>query len=211
MKAPFLLATVSLIAVVAPTAADAALYTLNETASFSHVTGSNNFGAAASGSNWAAGSTSLTHGTFSWGVLATDGSANTATFSGSSFSSADWGGTGTYTSTTIDVSGLTEVDIKFAGSSVFNSTPTEFFNFFYQIDGGSLVSFGSLTASPGGSVSGTQNVPLSSNSSLVVGFSYNHNGSSDNAIVSQLEVVPEPTAALLGSLGLLGLLRRRRP
>lgn len=202
--------TAALLAAFPASSAHAALYSLSESASFSHTSNSNNFGAAASGSNWAAGSTPLANGAFSWGTLATDTTANTATFGAGGFTASDWGGDGTYTSVTIDVSGLEGVNIAYAGSSTFNSVPTEYFHFFYQVDGGGLQTFGSLIAS--GTVTGTQSVLLSGNTSLVVGFRFNHNGASDNATVTELSVtaIPEPAAAMLGSLGLLALLRRRR-
>ncbi len=210
MKRLIPLPAIAVIATVFAPSATAALFTLSENASFTHTTSSNDFGASASGSNWASGSTNLTNGTFSWGTLATDTTANTATFGVGGFTASDWGGDGTYTSVTIDVSGLDGVNISYEGSSVFNSSPTEFFDFFYQIDGGAPQAFGTLAVS--GSVSGTQEVLLSGNNSLVVGFRFNHNGASDNAEVTELTVtaIPEPSAALLGSFGLLALLRRRR-
>lgn len=143
-------------------------------------------------------------GSFSWGNLATDTTPNTATFSGTSFTAGDWGGQGTFTSTTIDVSLSTSATITATGSSTFNSPPTEFFNFFYSLDGGASITF----------ASGPEIVDVSAADELLVGFDFNHNGSSDNVNVSALsvdaDVIPEPSSVILGGVGLLALLRRRR-
>lgn len=145
-----------------------------------------------------------TTGTFAFDSLSTDGSANTATFSGTGFQANDWGGNGTFSSIGIDVSEFASVTISGAGTSVFNTPPAEFFNFFYTLDGGTPINF-----APGDEV-----VDTSGASNLVVGFAFNHNGGSDNVQVTNLSVdgvaVPEPSAALLGGLGLLALMRRRR-
>lgn len=144
-----------------------------------------------------------TTGTFAFDSLATDTTANTATFSGTEFQANDWGGNGTFSSIGIDVSEFASVTISGAGTSVFAAS-TEFFNFFYTLDGGTPINF-----APGDEV-----VDTSGASNLVVGFAFNHNGASDNVQVTNLSVdgvaVPEPSAALLGGLGLLALMRRRR-
>ncbi|BDS05981.1 hypothetical protein NT6N_10210 [Oceaniferula spumae] len=159
----------------------------------------------------AAGSQAVAGGTFSWGNLATDTTPNTAVFSGTSFTASDWGGDGTYTSAAIDVTGVASATISFAGSSVF-AAGGELFNFFYQVDGGSVQNFGASTGD-GSVVSGNQLVNFSGNTNLVVGFTYNHNGVTDGVSVTDLSVsaVPEPsTFGLLGLAGLASLLRRRR-
>ncbi len=142
-------------------------------------------------------------GVFSWGDLATGTTPNTAEFSGTTFSASDWGGDGTFSSVTIDVSSVNEVTITGTGTSVFNTSPPEFFNFFYTLDGGSPVNFSS-GANPVVNVTGIND--------LVVGFAFNHNGSGDNANVTALsvETVPEPSSALLGGLALFAFVRRRR-
>jgi trimeric autotransporter adhesin len=151
----------------------------------------------------ASNSVDLTNGTFSWGTLLTDTTANTAVFSSGVFSSSDWGGDGTFTSNAIDVSSFTAVDIVATGSSNFNSAPTEFFNFFYTLDGGSENIFSTNIDA----------LDVTGINSLVVGFAYNHNGGSDNANVSALSVtaVPEPNAyALIASLFALTVVMVRR-
>ena len=177
----------------------ATVYTMNGAATFEHDSNGENLPPPIP----SAGSGPGTTGTFSWGNLASDTTSNTAVFSGTTFAAADWGGDGTFSSTTIDVSAATEITITAAGSSTFNIIPTEFFNFFYTLGGGAPITFAS-GVNPVVDVTGVDD--------LVVGFDFNHNGSGDNANVSELSVdaVPEPSSALLGSLALLGLLRRRR-
>lgn len=159
-----------------------------------------------------AGSQTVGNGTFAWGSLLTDGGGNTATFASGQFSSADWGGTGTFTSVTIDVSAANEVDILGQYDGGFN-TGTEFSRFFYDIGGGPVFfGEGVEDATATDLAVSVLALDVSSVSSMTVGFDYSHNGSSDFFNVDSLTVtvVPEPSAVVLGSIGLLGLLRRRR-
>lgn len=155
---------------------------------------------SASGANW----------TISYDSQpSTDGSTNSFITDGGALTASDWGGGGSFISSTIDVSSLDLVDISGLGSGVFNNPPTEFFTWFYSLDGGAAV-----TADlPSGDFDQTfSNVDVSGGSSLVVGFNFNHNGGSDGFSISSVsvEAVPEPSSALLGALGALMLLRRRR-
>ena len=176
------------------------IYTMNGSALFEHDSdGTNSPAPLPSAGSAAVGST----GTFAWGNLSTDTTTNTAEFSGTTFSASDWGGDGTFTSTKINVSAFTEATITATGSSTFNNTPTEFFNFFYQMGDGAQVDFSSGT-NPVIDVTGITD--------LVVGFKFNHDGASDSASVSALsvEAIPEPSNFLLGGLALLSLFVRRR-
>lgn len=159
------------------------------------------------------GSVNVGTGTFSWGTLATDTSANTAVFSSGAFTSSDWGGVGTFTSAAINVSSLSSVTISAQFDGLFN-TNTEFANFFYQLDGGSVIDFGvSLEdATYTNEVATLANLNVTGSNSLVVGFTYNHNGASDFFNVDSLTVVPEPgTFALLaGMLGMVYVMLKRR-
>lgn len=165
----------------------------------------------------AAGSQSVGIGTFEWGVLATDTTSNTAEFSSSGFTSSDWGGEGTFTSNVIDVSGWNSVNIEATFSGSFNVS-SEFSNFFYQIDANPVQVFGAGAEDVVYSVEPANVLALNVTgaSNLVVGFTFNHNGSSDSFDVESYTVtgataVPEASAtfAVLGVFGLVALRRRR--
>jgi len=159
-----------------------------------------------------AGSANVGNGVFSWGSLGSDTTANTAEFSSGVFTSSDWGGDGTFTSNALDVSSLSSVSISASFDGLFN-TGTEFSNFFYQLDGGSIVEFGmGLEDITYTAELVTQTVDVSAANSLVVGFTFNHNGSSDFFDVNSLTVVPEPSrfALLAGCCGLVSVMLRRR-
>lgn len=155
---------------------------------------------SASGPNW----------TISYGTTpATDSTANTFITDGGALTASDWGGSGSFITSTIDVSSVDLVNISGLGSGVFNQPPGEFFTWFYSIDGGALVTADQVS----GNFDQTfENVNVSGASSLVVGFNFNHNGASDGFSISSVsvEVVPEPSSALLGAVGFLALLFRRR-
>ncbi len=162
------------------------------------------------------GNVALGNGAFSWGTLASDSGGNTATFSGGTFQSADWGGLGTFTSNSINVTSLSFADIAGDYSGSFN-TDTEFSNFFYSLDGGTPVEFGQGVedATATNQAVGITGIDLAGATSMVVGFSFSHNGGSDSFDVGSLTVtaVPEPSTYALGILGLVALMvfaRRRR-
>ena len=135
----------------------------------------------------------------------------------------DWGGSGTLTSDTINITSSGTFD--FSGSAVtvsdgpaFNVS-SEGFEWFYAINGGTEVAFGGVGQGFGGSDVGdgvdlsdsVTDIAVSSGDTLQVGFNFNVNGANDGFEVSSMsvDVIPEPSTALLSSLGLLALLRRR--
>jgi hypothetical protein len=147
--------------------------------------------------------------------LTTDGSANTAEFSGGAFTSSDWGGRGTFTSIAIDVSAVSLVDIEGIYTGFFNISK-EFSNFFYQLDAAPVIPFGigsdGITAT-----SVAVNVlalDVSGASSMTVGFDFNYDGAGDSFDVDSLTVsaIPEPgTFGILACcLGITSIMLRRR-
>lgn len=157
----------------------------------------------ASGSNWTI--------SFSTTPL-TDTTTNSFITSDGSLTAEDWGGPGRFETNLIDVSAVSSVDIIGLGSGSFNTSPAEFFEWFYSIDGATPVTASKGTASGSNeSFDHTfSGVDVSAGSTLLVGFTFSHNGATDGFNVSSVTVIPEPSTTLLGALGALVLLRRRR-
>lgn len=126
----------------------------------------------------------------------TDTTSNFMITSGGQFSTRDFGGEAFLRSSSIDVSGLSLVDITgngvTVGTAVFNSTEEDF-NWFYSLDGGIDVAFG-LTSSDGSLDAIFSSLDVTGSSALTVGFRYNINGAGDGFDVTSLNVsaVPEP-------------------
>ena len=143
-------------------------------------------------------------GTFEWEDLATDTTSNTAVFSSTGFEAREWGGEGIFTSSTIGLTSFDSVTINAVGESVSTDSSDEVFNFFYSLDGGANINFSS----------GPVTLDVSSATSLLVGFIFDHNGVDDRIEVSELNVtgipVPEPSTVILGGLGLFSFVRCRR-
>ncbi len=149
-----------------------------------------------------------------------DGSTNKFITENGAMVVDDWGGEGTITGDAVTVP--TDGTITVAGVGTggdFNAT-AEFFNWFYIVNSGTPVTFGTTFGNPtangtvfDGSLSG---IPVSAGDTVQVGFTINVNGSSDGATVTALTIdhapVPEPAGfALLfvALLGCVGLLRRK--
>jgi hypothetical protein len=166
--------------------------------------------------------TGLVDGQWTVGYTATpltDGSANTLITAGGNLVSDDLGGAAFFRSETIAISGYTSVSITLQattqGTDVFNNA-SEFFRWYYQIDGGALVQGTNFTAD-GSLNQNFTNIDVTGASTLVVGFNFNVDGGGDGFIVSNVEVsaipVPEPTAALamaMAGLAVFGYRRQRR-
>lgn len=129
----------------------------------------------------------------------TDSSGNIFKVRSGAIETTDWGGTASFESFTIDVSGYDTVDISAVGetlgASVQNGT-SEFFEYFYSIDGGSNVT----TDIPlSGDSAGTPvnysvlGLDVSAASTLTVGFRFDCNGSGDGYSISSFTVDGTPT------------------
>jgi len=145
----------------------------------------------------------------------TDSTTNSFITAGGALQSRDFGGGHRFESDAIDVSAFPSVDLSLVGdtvgSSVFNNTPTEFFEIFFTLDGGAdQVLFS--TASDG-SLDFADSIDTTGASLLTVGFNTNVNGSGDGFDITSVsvEAIPTPGAiALMGLAGLTGLRRGRR-
>lgn len=187
-------------------AADAALYSADFSTAgigFTHTTATPPAAGpqSASGPNWEVSYP---------GTPLTDGSTNSFITAAGALTASDWGGDGAFKTSPIDVSSETSITISLVGSGTFNTAPAEYFTWYYTLDGGTPVTVSMAT---GSNVSYNQtwdSVDVSTASTLEVGFTFSHNGSSDGFNITSVTVVPEPSIALLGGIGLLGLLRRRR-
>lgn len=147
--------------------------------------------ATAAGSNWTNSYTA---------VPSTDGSANEFSVNGGVMRIQDWGGTATWESNTIDVSAETSVIIEAIGVTVGTGVQnggSEFFEYFYSLDGGAEVTTDIPIANsePAGTAVSYKlpDVDVSGASNLVVGFRFNVNGGGDGYEISSYVV----TTALL--------------
>lgn len=164
-----------------------------------------------SGTNWE----------LSFGSLETDGTTNEFITVGGVMRVQDWGGSGTITSNPIPIASDGTVDIAgtalaIASGDAFN-VAGEGITWFYTLNASTTSSalIGNGTAVNETDISNSFNsVAVSSGDTLLVGFTVDVDGLSDGAEISSLTVdftpIPEPTTALLASLGLLALFRRRR-
>lgn len=116
----------------------------------------------------------------------TDGGGNSFEVSGDELQSRDWGGQGIFTSQSINVSGVSSVDISATGLNVgANDGP---FTYFYILDGGSRVET-NVSSSNGNPVNySIVGLDVSSVSTLEVGFEFSENGSNQGYDVSEFIV-----------------------
>ena len=171
--------------------------------------------------SFTAGSFDGENWTLDWPDVQTDSTTNEFITTGGIIRVQDWGGTGTVTSDPITITdagtvGISGAAVAIADGPAFNAG-SEGLTWFYILNG---VTIDSGLLGNGTAVDGTDlgfsfsAIPVSSGDTLVVGFEVDVNGVSDGAEISSLTVdfapIPEPSAALLGGLGLLTLLLRRR-
>ncbi len=123
-----------------------------------------------------------------------DTSPNEFSVNDGKLTSQDWGGTATFTSATIDVSGVETLDITAIGQTQGGDVQnggSEFFEYFYILDGGTPVI---LDIPLSGDNSGTPvnyaiaGLDVSAASTLEVGFSFNVNGGGDGYVICSFEV-----------------------
>lgn len=160
------------------------------------------------------------------GTPASDSTRNFFETDGDSLISSDFGGTHFMRSDTIDVGAWATVAISatanFIGLDSFNNSPTEFFEYIFQLDGGLDTSFFFFTDDPNGTdLNAVLNLDVSAANSLIVGLNANANGAGDGfdltsfsvqGITPSVAVVPLPAGILLTLSGLfaLGVNRSRR-
>jgi hypothetical protein len=132
-----------------------------------------------------------------------DTTANSFKVSGGALVSEDWGGQGIFLSQTIDVSAISAVNIAAIGVNVGANDGN--FTYFYILDGGARVETAigaTVNADP---VNYTiNNLDVSGNTSIQVGFEFSENGSGDGYSISSFEVAevtgnPAPTISNISS------------
>jgi hypothetical protein len=111
--------------------------------------------------------------------------------------SSDWGGEGNFETFAIDVSGETSIDIETFGNTTgsgFNSG-SEYFQWWYKLDGGSETNLGSAFANPytGSLAVGTTTVDVTGVNEIIVGFIFDMNGGSDGFENVDVTVTTTPT------------------
>ncbi|MGB2087456.1 MAG: beta strand repeat-containing protein, partial [Psychroflexus salarius] len=117
----------------------------------------------------------------------TDGSANSFKVVGGVLKSDDWGGQGIFESQSIDITGISSIDIS--AISVNAGANDDNFEYFYILDGGSRVSTNVGASNNGDAVNySVTNLDVSSNSTLVVGFEFSENGAGDGYETSSFTV-----------------------
>jgi len=151
---------------------------------------------------------------------ASDTTRNFFETTGTSLISSDFGGDHFMESISIDVSTWDEVEIDaladFVGTDSFNNGGTEFFQYFYTLDGGSEVEFFYFTDDPNGpNLNASTTVDVSGASTLTVGINANANGTGDGWELTSYTVtgtveVPEPASIALVAAGIAVATLRRR-
>ncbi|WP_198658893.1 T9SS type A sorting domain-containing protein [Winogradskyella tangerina] len=117
----------------------------------------------------------------------TDGTANSFKVVSGELQSDDWGGQGIFTSQTIDVSGVSTVDISATG--VNSGANDDDFTYFYILDGGSRVETVIGVTNNGDPINySIMGLDVSGATTLEVGFEFSENGSGDGYDVSEFTV-----------------------
>lgn len=127
-----------------------------------------------------------------------DTTANSFKVSGGALVSDDWGGQGIFMSQSIDVSGISAVNIAAIGANV--GANDDNFTYFYILDGGARVETIIGVTNSGDPVNYTvNNLDVSGNTSIQVGFEFSENGSGDGYSISSFtvsEVTGNPAPAV---------------
>ena len=123
----------------------------------------------------------------------TDGTTNEFSVNSGAMTVQDFGGTGNFASQAIDVSGFATVDITGIGSQLGDNIQgggSEFFDFFYILDGGTPVTFSIFNTSDGTPINySVPGLDVSAASTLVIGFNFNVDGAGDGYLISNMSVV----------------------
>jgi hypothetical protein len=118
---------------------------------------------------------------------ATDGSTNSFKVSNGSLVASDWGGVGIFQSATIDVTGINVVNISAITEN--NNANDGLFNYFYILDNGTRVDADNISSDNEAAVNYTENnLNVSGNNSLIVGFEFNENGGGQGYTTSSFTV-----------------------
>ncbi|WP_299617197.1 lamin tail domain-containing protein [uncultured Tenacibaculum sp.] len=116
-----------------------------------------------------------------------DGTANSFKVSGGALVSNDWGGQGIFTSQSIDISTISTINISALGSNI--GANDDNFTYFYILDGGTRVDTTIGATNNGDPVNySINNLDVSGNNSIQVGFEFSENGSGDGYSISSFSV-----------------------
>ncbi|MEZ4957110.1 MAG: T9SS type A sorting domain-containing protein [Saprospiraceae bacterium] len=125
---------------------------------------------------------------------ATDGSANEFSVNSGQMRIQDWGGSASWQSAAIDVSSVINLDITANGVTLGNTVQnvgSEFFNYFYILDGGSPVTTPIVLSGESAGTPVNYNITgldVSMANSIVVGFSFNVNDADEGYLISSYTV-----------------------
>lgn len=125
----------------------------------------------------------------------TDASDNIFKVSGGSLISNDWGGQGIFQSQSVDISGISFIDITAATMNV--GANQNKFEYFYILDGGARISTGDISSNDGDALNYNINsLDVSGATTLIVGFEFTENGGDQGYSTSSFTVSdtsPSPT------------------
>jgi len=120
----------------------------------------------------------------------TDGSANEFSVNEGVLRIQDWGGEARWESFPIDVSGVDSVQITALGAALGEpqNAGSEFFEYFYTLDGGAEEATPVSPSGEGEPVNSAIVVDVAGVDSMTVGFAFNLNGGGDGYEISSIEV-----------------------